>query len=152
MISNIKHLFFKNGLFKQHFVVQKICLSQSVCSFKKAICIPHDKIPLKKMLFSFGRNKYYFVECHIILLGNSCMPQIQHFLKKMLVFLWTDVFISNFKVQFFIVQCNRLREATFLYSCKLFWKTSLRCTSLSNNRTCMVEIYNIFNADPSSSH
>ena len=39
-ISNIKHMFFKNGLFKQHFVVQKICLSQSVCSFKKAILYP----------------------------------------------------------------------------------------------------------------
>ena len=40
MISNINHLFFKNGLFKQHFVVQKICLSQRVCSFKKAILYP----------------------------------------------------------------------------------------------------------------
>ena len=40
VISNIKHIFFKNGLFKQHFVVQKICLSQSVCSFIKAILYP----------------------------------------------------------------------------------------------------------------
>ena len=40
MISNIEHIFFKNGLFKQHFVVQKICLSQSGCSFKKVILYP----------------------------------------------------------------------------------------------------------------
>ena len=40
MISNIKHLFFKNGLFKQYFVVQKNCVSQSVSSFKNAILYP----------------------------------------------------------------------------------------------------------------
>ena len=32
--------FFKNTLFKQYFVVRKICLSQSIRSFKKAILYP----------------------------------------------------------------------------------------------------------------
>ena len=51
---------------------------------KRQYCIPHDKTRFlqRRMLFSFGRSRYYFVECNIILLGNSRMPQIQHFLKK----------------------------------------------------------------------
>ena len=83
MISYIKHIFFKNGLFKQHFLVQKICLSQNVCPFKKAILYPsRQDSSREECFFSFGGSRYCFLECRIIVLGNSCMPQIQHFLKK----------------------------------------------------------------------
>ena len=50
----------------------------------------------------------------------------------MVVFLRTIMFILT--IELFIVQCNRLKEATFLQSCVTHWKLcSLSCTRFFNN-------------------
>ena len=88
-ISNIKHVFFKNGLFKQHFVVQRMCLSQGVCSCKKAILYPsrQDKIPPKKNVVFLWKKQILFCR-----MQHYSSWQLSHatdtaFLEEMLVFL-----------------------------------------------------------------
>ena len=101
VISNIKHIFFKNGLFKQHFVVQKICLSQSVCSFIKAILYPSRQDSSKEERCFLWKKQLLFCR-----MPHYSSWQLLHatdtaFLEEMLVFLWTDMFIFNFKGSIF---------------------------------------------------
>ena len=57
---NHKTYIFQNGLFKQHFVVQKnVCLKVFAPS-KTQYCIPHDKIPLKKNVVFLRKKQMLF--------------------------------------------------------------------------------------------
>ena len=84
------------------------------------------------MLFSFGRNGYYFVECHIIFTGKSCMPQIQHFLKKC----WHS-FEQTCSFSFLMFKCSLYNVTGWKkHSCShalYLENTSLRRTNFSNS-------------------
>ena len=107
--------FIKDAVFKQHFVVQNSFCIKVYAHSKRQRQSGQDSSKEGYVLFSFGRNRHYLAECHIILLGNSCMPQIQHFLRE-----WRSSL--NKHVQLFIAQCNRLKEVPFLLSCIASWK------------------------------
>ena len=74
--------FIKDAVFKQHFVVQNSFCIKVYAHSKRQRQSGQDSSKEEYVLFSFGRNRHYLAECHIILLGNSCMPQIQHFLRE----------------------------------------------------------------------
>jgi hypothetical protein len=84
---NHKTYIFKNGLFKQHFVVQKnVCLKVFAPS-KTQYCIPHDKIPLKKNVVFLRKKQILFCR-----MPHYSSWQLLHatdaaFLEEMLVFL-----------------------------------------------------------------
>ena len=84
---NHKTYIFQNGLFKQHFVVQKnVCLKVFAPS-KTQYCIPHDKIPLKKNVVFLRKKQMLFCR-----MPHHSSWQLLHatdtaFLEKMSVFL-----------------------------------------------------------------
>ena len=102
------------------------CLSNTLL-YKKYVCLKVFA-PSKKTILYPSRQDSSKEGCCFPLEKQILFCRMPHYsswqllhatdtavLEEMMVFLRTDMFIL--KVQFFILQCNRLKETTFLQSC-----------------------------------